>query len=247
MLRTRTILVSAAVLLACAAAPPPEGKEVKVMAGSGSFDYPTGGCGGPSYMNRATEGSGFASASYRHESGITGVVEASGGVSKTRSSRLVKRGERDESPPPVDADQIGRVRRAVSIAPRLGYHHDYFGIEAGPFIYAGDDTLTTAEDSSGPIVLPSGLIWAGVPDIAFAQLDFLRGSQSSLGHLPASLGVGHSGDRVRASLAFGAENSLNLDGSFRVSEEDGSWVGARYVQYLDRFGTFGTLTYAYDW
>jgi hypothetical protein len=218
------------------------------MAGGGSFDYPSGGCGSASYMNRASEGSVFGSASYRHESGVTGVVEVSGAAAKTVGSRLVDRGEYDDDPPLVDEDEIGRVRNVVAVAPRLGFHHDYFGAEAGALLYAGGDdgSFLDHDGEFRPLVLPSGMLWAGVPEVAFLQLDFLRGA-TSLGHLPIQAGIGHSGDRVRANLAVAAEGALVLDGSVRPFETDPFWLGARLVQNVQQYGTFGALSWAYAW
>lgn len=242
---SRTTFACSMVLLTtglCGSGPPPKGVETRFMAGSGGFEYQSGGCGGPTYANRATEGSAFAAATYRHETGITGVAEVSAAVAKTRSSRLIDPGDDPIAEvPPQDEDELGRVQYQLSVSPRLGYHHKYFGLEAGAFFL--DDI-----DGGEPAVLPSGQLWAGHPDYVYLWGAFLAGP-SSLGHLPAEAGIGHASERWRGALGVGWEPSILAEGSLRVDPDLPFYLGARFTQIVgdDRKGTLAAATVAYTW
>ena len=218
-----------------ASGPPPEGVETQLYVGTGSFEYQSGGCGSPTYANRAVDGHGFASTSYRHETGATAVVEVGGGVAKTTSSRLLST-ETDPSVPPTDVDEVGKTRGMVNVAARVGFHHSYFGLELGP-AYNTDLGF-----------FPSGEVWVGVPRYVFAYVDVASGPVS-LGHLPVGAGLGHASDRVRAKLGLGLEQKIVAEGAYKVSKDVPLFIGGRLVQSFDPdlAGTLGGLSFAYGW
>ena len=220
----------------CAAGPPPKGAEVNMHAGTGSFEYASGGCGGPTYMNRANEVSGFGAATYRSEVGVSAGAEVSAAGAKTVSSRVSAGAEPGE--PRVDEDEIGRERQAYAGAARFGYHHDYFGIEGGGMVLSVDGDMIT---------LPSATTWAGYPRYAYVFGDFLAGP-TSLSHLPIDIGLGHASEHVRAQLGMGfAEPSVLVAGAYGIG--GALFVGGRLRQYVEagRNGTTGALTLAYNW
>ncbi len=234
-----SFVVSATLLLGlCGAGPPPEGVETRFAAGSGSFEYTSGGCGGPSYINRAVEGSVFASASLRSKIGVTGAVDLSGAVARTTDSRLTDPAD-EENPPRVDEDELGRTRGVFSVSPRIGYHHDYFGVEAGPWVLLGDNE---------PIVAPAGTIWVGVPRYVYLWGSFLEGP-TSVGHLPIEAGLGHSSEAFRAALGLGYEPSVLAEAALRVKSDVPLFIGGRLTVLLpeDQTGYLGAVTAAYTW
>lgn len=220
----------------CAAGPPPEGVETQLYVGTGVYDYTSGGCGSPRYANRAFDTHGFGSVSYRHESGASVTGEVTGGYAKTMSSRLLDELEGTDEYPPTDEQEVGKELGYVNGAVRIGYNHKYFGVALGPAVHS----------ETG--VIPSGELWAGVPQYVFVYGEVGAGPVTSR-YLPAGAGLGHSSERVRAQLGFNLESRLIAAGSYKVSEKFPLFVGARLVQEFDPqlMGTLGGLTLAYGW
>lgn len=220
----------------CAAGPPPKGAEARLHAGTGSFEYGSGGCGGPTYANRATEFSGFARVTARHGVGATAAVEGTLAHAKTNSSRLIDAGD-SEDPAPRDEDEIGRKQRGAAGAIRAGYHHQYFGLEAGLFTTVGLDD-----------VLPSAEGWIGLPRIAYVWGAFLAGP-APLSDLPVEFGLGHASERVRVDGSYSPLNaSVGLGVALRPADTIPFYAGIRLRQSLDPDlrGTLGSLTLSYQ-
>lgn len=211
----------------CAATPPEEGSEFRGSAGYDYFEYESGGCGTPSYVNRAHEGRGSVSVSYRHESGITGIAAGSFGVAKVTDASLDSPPEEVEPGDDLSGDETGRTIISGIAVARAGYHHDFFGVELG----LGAARNQTPSFDDVVFLTPSARAWAGYPKYAYVFADAIS-ALGSAGYFPLELGLGHASDslRVEAGIA-GPNGAAMLHGQLPL--EPDVWLGAKL-----HFGAF---------
>ena len=227
-------------IMMCGAAPVEEGVTVEGGVGGAHITYPSGGCGTPSYTNRAGEVAFHSRASYRSTKhfGVTGEVSAS--AYRTYNSELTATNDVEDAAE-SDASELGRIEGTGFVAVRPSLNFKYGGLELGPTLILGrtlrlpdayrdlSDEEASAmgvslADESNSDVIPfvSARGWVGRPEFVYGWLDVLAGP-ASRAQLPVAVGLGHAGHTWRGELGVGP--NLTLSGSRRLSET--YWLGLR--------------------
>ena len=195
-------LTAVLMLGVCGAAPPEgEGTEARVGVGFGTYEHRTGGCGGARRSYAVSEPIAHLQVRHQRPSGITWAGEAS-----VAAGRL---GDTRDDPTEVDATddllEPGSTFWAGALALRGGRHWSRFGLELGPALLLHDDL-------GGVRPVPSGSVWVGRRDVAYAFADLVTGPFGGAYEFSALVGVGHR------SRHFGASYATNVVG--HVGEVD---------------------------
>lgn len=201
---------------------PQPGTQIEVGGGLGAYHY-AGGCDGPhNYAHYAA----FQARARHLEPG--GLVIAAEGA-----------GQRDEVVRSSDSTQIGRQDTFYVAALRIGYERKYGGFEIGPGVLRGGNGDARVNPSTR--FVPSLTGWAG-------RYGLLHGWASVYADraLPTNrlfgIGIGHSSDRLRASLGLagsgGEDATIIADADVEVGH--GLWLGAG-GQFTDNTNTWGLL------
>ncbi|HEY6910771.1 MAG TPA: hypothetical protein VI356_15435 [Myxococcales bacterium] len=172
------------------AAPPQPGLEASGTVGTGS--YQGGGCDTPKTAYRETTFA--AKVRYRDaETGATGALDASVATGSPSSGS-------------------GGPDRAWTVAARGGGHFAYGGFELG---LGGVRTGRALGGSGNSLVIPSGLLWLGVPEIhAFGTF---AADRVAVGTPDFTVGLGHSSRYLDLHAGLGLQG-WSLDTELRLFE-----------------------------
>lgn len=177
----------------CGAAPPPgEGTEATVSVGFGTYEHQTGGCGGARRRYAVSEPLAHLRVRTQRPSGVTWAGEVSVAAGRLGDSR----DDPTEIDPTDDLLEPGTTFWSGALALRGGRHWRSFGLELGP-------ALVLHEDLGGVKPVPSGTVWVGRPQLAYAFADLVHGPFGGAYEFAALVGVGHK------SRIFGASYATN--------------------------------------
>lgn len=228
---TLALISLTAPLSLCAAAPAPEGTETTVTFGASRWSaFSTGEGGAQRYLYTGVEMGLAVGVRHRFEGGLTlaGEANAAPGVIQSRDNGAlgVYRAPRYE---PSDRALHG------ALSARVGWHGDYFGVEAGgtTLDVAGPETVPFLEERER-IIVPAGQVWAGKHDLAYAWGRYAVGPLGGMNETLAMAGLGHASDalhieagaaRKTGALAFAVKTRpgmrLGLDTAMAWANADG--------------------------
>jgi|SaaInlStandDraft_3_1057020.scaffolds.fasta_scaffold68663_1 hypothetical protein len=214
-----------------AAAPPPEGLEtdialggerVAVLEGTASDDGET------AWMYRYVGAVAHAQVRSRAKSGLTWGGQVDLMPAFVSSADALERIEAAEAYTPPRYER-GDITLHGMAAARIGWHAANFGVEGGVAL-PGRPGLWDS-----PVwVQPTGMVWAGEPDIVYAWARYLYGPTSlSTPTAGPMAGLGHNSAKLR--LIAGVDPNLGWLGEAAFEVSTGIKMGAQVARaYADQ-------------
>ena len=156
----------------CGAGPAPEGTEVTVGAAYGRYELRQGGCAGATRRSTVVEPAVHAGLRHRFDSGLT--LGADGSVAPGV----------DSSSTPDDPNLGNPLLWSGSAAVRAGLQGERLGFNLGP-------ARVWRPEADRGFWVPSGDLWVGRPDWAYAWASVVDAPHTGALELAALGGIGH--------------------------------------------------------
>ena len=206
-----------------AASPPPEGLETDIALGGERASVLEGRAaddGETAWVYRYIAASAHVHVRHRADNGLTWGGQFDLMPAFISAADTLQRVEADGIYTPPRYERGDRTVHGV-LAGRVGWHGEYVGIEGG-FALPGRPGLWDS-----PVWLqPTGMVWAGDPDLVYAWARYLYGPTSLSTPLAGPVaGLGHSGPILR--ILAGVDPSLGWLGEAAVAVSPGIRMGAQ--------------------